>query len=152
MTASTHDYGFVSIKDVLYKWLKEGNVKAGDEVVLTVTGLCNANDENDKYNGNGVLTVKYIAGALPAELVSVTNSPEDMNFCLITAPTDEKGWLLTFNRSMGEDAHGKIILWRYREGSMSIPESLPVKVKDTQLIVDLRGNVVCHLIYCRMQC
>lgn len=95
LTASTHDYGFtVSIKDVLYKWLKEGNVKAGDEVVLTVTGLCNANDESDKYNGNGVLTVKYIAGALPAELVSVANSPEEMNFLSYYLPTDERGWLL----------------------------------------------------------
>lgn len=141
LTASTHDYGFtVSIKDVLYKWLKEGNVKAGDEVVLTVTGLCNANDENDKYNGNGVLTVKYIAGALPAELVSVTNSPEDMNFLSYYLPTDERGVVtLTFNRSMGEDATAKLFYGDI-EGSNVYTESLPVKVKDTQLIVDLRGK------------
>ena len=121
MTASTHDYGFtVSIKDVLYKWLKEGNVKAGDEVVLTVTGLCNANDESDKYNGNGVLTVKYIAGALPAELVSVANSPEEMNFLSYYLPTDERGLVtLTFNRSMGEDATAKLFYGDI-EGSMSI--------------------------------
>ena len=100
---------------MLYKWLKEGNVKAGDEVVLTVTGLCNANDESDKYNGNGVLTVKYIAGALPAELVSVANSPEEMNFLSYYLPTDERGVVtLTFKPFDGRRCYGKIILWRYR--------------------------------------
>lgn len=141
LAVSMRDYGFsVSIKDILYNWLKEGLVKAGDEVVLTVEGLCNANDESDKYNGNGMLTVKYIAGALSAELVEVTNAPEEMNFLSYYLPTDEKGLVtLTFNRPMGNDATAKLFYGDI-EGSNAYTENLPVKVKDSQLIIDLRGK------------
>ncbi len=59
-------------KDILFSWLKNGIMKAGDIFTLTIEDVKSATDSDVLYNGDGKLQVSWIACAKPAEVVAVT--------------------------------------------------------------------------------
>ena len=53
-----------NLKSLLTTWFEEGRYKEGDELTLTITGICAKTNNNIKY-GDGTLVLKYTAPAKP---------------------------------------------------------------------------------------
>lgn len=140
----SNDYLSVPYRDTLYDWLKNGKVKAGDSITFTVTGLQNADDENDKYNGDGTFTIKYAAGKVPAELVEMSPKPgEGRKFLSYYLEGNEDGlFVLSFTKRV---ENGRVRLSYGNDVEALYTEELDnekVKVTgDGKLVLDFSGKL-----------
>ena len=59
-----------NLKDSVNSWMDKGYFKEGDEMTLTVTGICAKTDENIKYGEDGTLVLKFLAPGKAHNLIS----------------------------------------------------------------------------------
>lgn len=67
-----YHYYYCPVAAQLKKLLNDGSLKAGDAFTVRLTGVCDADDASVIYGTDGVVEARYVAGGLPARLVSIT--------------------------------------------------------------------------------
>lgn len=136
----------VIMKETLYGWLSDGSVSAGDALNVTLNGLCRVDDESIKYGEDGKLTLNYVVAAMPAQLVSSVNTPDQMpNLKSYYLLDDTTGTIiLTFDKEMlnSEDDAPYAVLGTGNKESIEgdyYEETVPVIVDGYDLIINLQG-------------
>lgn len=66
------------VKNVMMQWYRNGVLKAGDEVVLTINDVCAAANVEELYEENGTFTHTFVVAAKPAEIISELNTPSSV--------------------------------------------------------------------------
>ena len=130
------------VKSIVYKWMSEGKVKAGDEFAINITGLRSVADENIQYGNDGNLSAKFVFGSMPLQLVSSTNTKG--NFLSYYTSTDPAGIVsLTFSGPVSTCAGVEL---RYgdidkdADGEYYV-EKLPVTIDGNTISVNLQNKL-----------
>ena len=132
----------------LRQWYRDGKIKEGDELTLTVTGIRDAYDSSNRPDfgdGPGKLVVKYKMAGRPAELVREIGTPNSgvYDFLSYYLPGSENGLVsLVFSEAI-DPACRPLAEIQYGdqdniEAGMYI-EYPPVKISDNTVTVDLQG-------------
>lgn len=87
-----------NITNALNEALKTGKLKTGEKFKVVVKGLCDAADRQNLYNGDGVLTIEYIAPYEQHDLVKATVGDQTLTY---TAANDYT--FLSYFPKDGED-------------------------------------------------
>lgn len=141
-----------NITNALNAGLNEGKMNPGDKFQIVIKGLRDAADKNNLYNGDGNLTLEYIAPHAQHNFVSATvgGTPlsylqaNDYKFLSYYASDSEDGlFVFEFDGEVGKvggvvmsmgnldlDAQGK-----YHRSS------LPYTIQGNKLLVDARGKL-----------
>lgn len=140
----------INVGTVLNRLLTEGTLKPGQAFMVTLSGVRDAKDPSNLYNGNGTLNLRFPAPQPQYGLISATVADQTLNtyglnsysFLSYYAPDSEDGlFTLEFGadvKSVGQaliqmgsrdlDAQGK-----YHESS------LPVSIEGNKVYIDARG-------------
>lgn len=140
----------INIGNTLIEMLADGRLSPGDTFDVVLTDLAEVNNPSNRYNGDGILRLSYIAPQPQYKLLSATVCGQELststlnayNFLSYYAPDSEDGlFVLEFDadvKSIGEallqmgnrdlDAQGK-----YYEGQ------LPAAVIGNKVMIDARG-------------
>lgn len=68
-------YASVEVKDLITELYDNGQLKEGDDIKFTFSGVASQEDSKVLYNGTGVIEVVYKAGQKPLRLVSTSGTP-----------------------------------------------------------------------------
>lgn len=139
-----------NITNALNGALRDGKLSKGEKFQVKITGLCDASDRTNLYNGNGELVLEYIAPYLQYNFVSAKVGEEQLTYMQANAykflsyysPDQEDGlFVFEFEGEIGKvggvwmtmgnldlDSQGK-----YYRGS------LPYTISGNKLLVDARG-------------
>lgn len=148
------------VGDIIYNWLDNGYVQPGDEVTLTLTGLCSNYDNSILYDadttdnvaGDGVMVLSYI---IPEKPMSLTEDKilADTIFKSFWAKGDEDGIMtMTFDKDLytGDNENyipsarlsfgNPVNTDYYNTDDESNTETIPVTVSGNTLTIDLTGT------------
>lgn len=136
----------------LNELLKNGQIKPGDRFRIAISGLRDADDSNNLYNGTGNLNLTFVAPDPQYALLSAsvagqpltTQSLNDYTFLSYYSPDGEDGlFILDFESTVASvssvvlqmgsrdlDAQGK-----YYEGP------IPFSIDDNKVLIDARGTL-----------
>lgn len=128
------------VRNTVYTWLKEGRIKKGDNLTLTLSDVCSATDADNKYGNNGTVTLSWIAPEVP---VSMTNATVPAEFLSYWAAGNADGIVkLEFDGDLQtEGATATISFGEIEYDNQFYREQLPVTVSGNTLTVDLTGKV-----------
>lgn len=141
-----------NLKYAIQKALDEGSMKTGDRFVVRIEGLREMTDPTNRYNGNGILEVAYLAPAFPGELVSAKADGQDihvgaLNSYSILSYYDAEGeeGLFRFEFSKNVKSLSRVRLMmgaldRSAEG-LYYEGSAPFTIEGNTVTVDLRGEL-----------
>lgn len=137
----------VLFKEILLDWLTEGKIAGDDEFTVTLNGVTSS-DGSSTFGEDGKVSVKFIAAPLPAQLVSTTNTPDQMDTLYsYYLEGDEKGTItLTFDQDLlvAEDDY-PVAVWgagnKESEDGDYYEETIPCKVEGKTLIVNLQNKL-----------
>jgi len=73
-TVGTPNSIYFEIKNELWDLLTSGKAKPGDEMTITIEGVCAANDKSVLYNGDGRLQLHLVMGSMPITLLSAEHT------------------------------------------------------------------------------
>lgn len=65
----------MTVAPTMLNMYRNGTLKAGDEMTLTLSGVTEKDNPNNKANGTGVVEAKFIVAGMPITLVSTQNTP-----------------------------------------------------------------------------
>lgn len=140
----------IEIGSTLNTLLEDGRLSTGDNFEVVISGLCEASNKDNLYNGTGELRLSFVAPEPQYRLVRTTVADHELytsglnpyTFLSYYAPDGEDGlFVLEFEHEVGSvdgallqmgnrdlDAEGK-----YHESA------LPVSVEGNRVMVDARG-------------
>ncbi len=130
----------MELKPVLYSWMKEGVLKAGDTFTLTLSDVKSAYDESVLYNGDGQLVLTWTASAKPAEVVKATLPEKFLSFW----PSDAQGGVVTVEYDAELSTSTTPVAF-IGFGSPEVEgdyynEEIPVQVQGKTITLDFRGT------------
>ena len=138
----------LDIKETFYKFMKENNLKEGDEFTIRLSGVRSAEDAENILGTDGVLETKFICGAKPVALLSEGNYSNDHKF-LSFWPTGTPDGIFTlqFDGDLQvPTAEGYNTTAQLTYGDMSTEaaerymENLDIKIEGSKLTIDLTGK------------
>lgn len=138
----------LDIKETFYKFMKENNLKEGDEFTIRLSGVRSAEDAENILGTDGVIETKYICGKKPVALLSEGNFSNDHKF-LSFWPTGTPDGIFTlqFDGDLQvPTAEGYNTTAQLTYGDMSTEaterymEKLNIKIEGSKLTIDLTGK------------
>lgn len=138
----------LDIKETFYKFMKENNLKEGDEFTIRLSGVRSAEDAENILGTDGVLETKFICGKKPVALLSEGNYSNDHKF-LSFWPTGTPDGIFTlqFDGDLQvPTAKGYNTTAQLTYGDMSTEaaerymENLDIKIEGSKLTIDLTGK------------
>lgn len=138
----------LDIKETFYKFMKENNLKEGDEFTIRLSGVRSAEDAENILGTNGVIETKFICGKKPVALLSEGNFSNDHKF-LSFWPTGTPDGIFTlqFDGDLQvPTAEGYNTTAQLTYGDMSTEaterymEKLNIKIEGSKLTIDLTGK------------
>ncbi len=138
----------LDIKETFYKFMKENNLKEGDEFTIRLSGVRSAEDAENILGTDGVLETKFICGKKPVALLSEGNYSNDHKF-LSFWPTGTPDGIFTlqFDGDLQvPTAEGYNTTAQLTYGDMSTEaaerymENLNIKIEGSKLTIDLTGK------------
>lgn len=138
----------LDIKETFYKFMKENNLKEGDEFTIRLSGVRSAEDAENILGTDGVLETKFICGKKPVALLSEGNYSNDHKF-LSFWPTGTPDGIFTlqFDSDLQvPTAEGYNATAQLTYGDMSTEaaerymENLDIKIEGSKLTIDLTGK------------
>ena len=132
----------VDLKDKLLELLKSEPSLGGKPCTLTISGLRSSKDESLLFNGDGVLTINYILGSLPAQKVS-DNTASFVMYSYFPEG-DPRGFVtLEFDRDLQPGEGSAYYVYGNPEGDPgeSNQEYLPVIVDGKIAKIDFTGKL-----------
>lgn len=138
----------LDIKETFYKFMKENNLKEGDEFTIRLTGVRSAEDAENILGTDGVIETKFICGKKPVALLSEGNYSNDHKF-LSFWPTGTPDGIFTlqFDGDLQvPTAKGYNTTAQLTYGDLSTEaaerymENLNIKIEGSKLTIDLTGK------------
>lgn len=138
----------LDIKETFYKFMKENNLKEGDEFTIRLSGVRSAEDAENILGTDGVIETKFICGKKPVALLSEGNFSNDHKF-LSFWPTGTPDGIFTlqFDGNLQvPTAEGYNTTAQLTYGDMSTEaaerymENLNIKIEGSKLTIDLTGK------------
>lgn len=138
----------LDIKETFYKFMKENNLKEGDEFTIRLSGVRSAEDAENILGTDGILETKFICGKKPVALLSEGNYSNDHKF-LSFWPTGTPDGIFTlqFDGDLQvPTAEGYNTTAQLTYGDMSTEaaerymENLDIKIEGSKLTIDLTGK------------
>lgn len=138
----------LDIKETFYKFMKENNLKEGDEFTIRLSGVRSAEDAENILGTDGVIETKFICGKKPVALLSEGNYSNDHKF-LSFWPTGTPDGIFTlqFDGDLQvPTAEGYNTTAQLTYGDMSTEaaerymENLDIKIEGSKLTIDLTGK------------
>lgn len=138
----------LDIKETFYKFMKENNLKEGDEFTIRLSGVRSADDAENILGTDGVIETKFICGKKPVALLSEGNFSNDHKF-LSFWPTGTPDGIFTlqFDGDLQvPTAEGYNTTAQLTYGDMSTEaterymEKLNIKIEGSKLTIDLTGK------------
>ncbi len=126
--------------EILFGWLKDGIMNAGDTFTLSFEGVHSISDVNNIYGEDGKLVLEWIACDKPAEVVKVTKPEKFLSYWPIDS---EDGKLIVeYDRELDPSADTQVRLWF---GSAEVEgdyyqESPAAIISGKTVTVDFRGK------------
>lgn len=141
-----------SITNALNGGLKNGHIQPGDKFFIEIEGLCDAADRSNLFNGDGKLTLEYIAPHPQHDMVSATVGGEQISYLqantytfLSFYPKDSEDGLFVFEF---DDAISNVNDVSLTMGNLDLDASgkfhrstLPYTIEGNKLLVDARGTL-----------
>ncbi len=128
------------LKDILFGWIQDGVMKAGDTITLTLEGVHSMSDADNIYGEDGKLVIEWISSDKPAEVVKVTKPEKFLSYW----PLDSEDGLLIveYDKELDPNANTHVRLWF---GSAEVEgdyyQENPAAIIDGKTItVDFRGK------------
>lgn len=138
----------LDIKETFYKFMKENNLKEGDEFTIRLSGVRSAEDAENILGTDGVIETKFICGKKPVALLSEGNFSNDHKF-LSFWPTGTPDGIFTLQFDgdlQAPTAEGYNTTAQLTYGDMSTEaaerymENLNIKIEGSKLTIDLTGK------------
>ena len=138
----------LDIKETFYKFMKENNLKEGDEFTIRLSGVRSAEDAENILGTDGVIETKFICGKKPVAILSEGNFSNDHKF-LSFWPTGTPDGIFTlqFDGDLQvPTAEGYNTTAQLTYGDMSTEaaerymENLNIKIEGSKLTIDLTGK------------
>lgn len=138
----------LDIKETFYKFMKENNLKEGDEFTIRLTGVRSAEDAENILGTDGVIETKFICGKKPVAILSEGNYSNSHKF-LSFWPTGTPDGIFTlqFDGDLQvPTAKGYNTTAQLTYGDMSTEaaerymENLNIKIEGSKLTIDLTGK------------
>lgn len=138
----------LDIKETFYKFMKENNLKEGDEFTIRLSGVRSAEDAENILGTDGVIETKFICGKKPVALLSEGNFSNDHKF-LSFWPTGTPDGIFTLQFDgdlQAPTAEGYNTTAQLTYGDMSTEaterymEKLNIKIEGSKLTIDLTGK------------
>lgn len=127
----------LDLKETIYNWLKNGTIKEGDDLTLTITGIHAEDDEENVYGEDGTYTITFKAPAMPTTLVS-TKQPDVLNSYYL--PGSEEGVVtLTFDQEIASTSGVTLSFGNREYESTFYQETLEPVIDGKTISVDLCG-------------
>ena len=128
----------VEYKSALMDWLSNGHVQEGDTVTFTVTDIASAAHPDSLLNGDGTLTLSFLAPATPVQLIEASVPETFLSYWL---PGDEDGILsLVFDGELSSASAYLTYGERDTEGEYYY-ETLTVEIDSNQIAIDLTDHL-----------
>ena len=134
--------------NTLREWYRAGKINAGDALTLTVTGIRDVSDSNNRPDfgdGPGKLVVRYTMAGRPAELIREVGTPASgmTDFLTYYLPGGDEGKVSLIFSSELDPKCNPLVELQYGdvdniEAGMYF-ERPPVKIDGNTLTVDLQG-------------
>lgn len=132
--------------------LNAGKLQPGEKFKVRISGLCEANDRQNLYNGDGIMEIEYIAPYPQYELVSSKVGGTQLSYThandytfLSFFPKDGEDGLFEFEFGGEISKVGSVIMTM---GNLDLDTSgkyhrsaLPYTIEGNKLIVDARGKL-----------
>ncbi len=144
----SNSYITINWFNTLLNWYNEKKLKGGDVVTLTITGLRDANDANNRPdfgNGKGKLVLEFTMAAKPAELVWESGTPTSgvSDFLTYYLPGSDQGLVkLVFSEDIDPKCHPVAELTYGDIDNIELGmyiEKVPVSIEGKTVTVDLQG-------------
>ncbi len=128
------------LKDILFGWIQDGVMKAGDTITLTLEGVHSMSDADNIYGKDGKLVIEWISSDKPAEVVKVTKPEKFLSYWPLDA---EDGLLIVeYDKELDPNANTHVRLWF---GSAEVEgdyyqENPAAIINGKTITVDFRGK------------
>ncbi len=128
------------LKNVLFPWLQNGTMKAGDIFTITINDVKSIYDPNVLYNGDGIVTLSFIAPVKPAEVIKEILPAEFLSYWSTNA--DDGVVTLEYDTDLSVDY---LPIAKISFGSTEVEddyytEEIPVVITGKTLSIDFRGK------------
>ena len=138
----------LDIKETFYQFMKENNLKEGDEFTIRLSGVRSAEDAENILGTDGLLETKFICGKKPVALLTEGNFTNDHKFLSFWPTSTPDGiFTLQFDGDLQPStAKGYNTSAQLTYGDMSTEaaerynENLDIKIEGSKLIIDLTGK------------
>lgn len=144
----SNSYVTVNWFNTIRQWYREGKIKEGDIMTLTITGIRDASDSSNRPNfgdGAGKLVLNYKMAAKPAELVWESGTPTSgvSDFLTYYLPGSDEGIVsLTFSENLDPKCHPTAEITYGDRDNIELGmyiEHPPVTVEGKTVSVNLQG-------------
>ena len=138
----------LDIKETFYKFMKENNLKEGDEFTIRLSGVRSAEDAENILGTDGVIETKFICGKKPVALLSEGNYSNDHKF-LSFWPTGTPDGIFTLQfdgdlQVPTAESYNTTAQLTYgdmsTEAAERYMENLDIKIEGSKLTIDLTGK------------
>lgn len=141
-----------NLTNALNSFLSEGYIKAKDKFQVKITGLADATDKNNLYNGDGELLLDFIAPFPQHNLLSTTVAGNQISYTTANTyeflsyfPTDGEDGLFVLEFDENVKSVSDITL---RMGNIDLDasgkfhrSSLPYTIEGNKILIDARGKL-----------
>ena len=128
-----------SLKNIIYGWMKQGAVKAGDKLTVTVADISSALNSTVLYGTDGKLVLEYLVPDMPVTLQSENVPAKFLSYW--PEGTADGIVKLAFSGKLGEGTSATLSYGNPEREGEFYTEKVPVKVSGSTLTVDLTGKV-----------
>lgn len=133
------------LKEPIYEWLQDGSIKGGEEMTLTLTGVCAADDNTIKFGTDGTMVVTWIAPSKPHYHLSTSGVPTFKSYWIAGDPDgiavlEFDGELMTYEN--GQTARAQLLIGSADAGD-AYAEQIGAdnfRVEGNKLYVDFTGK------------
>lgn len=141
-----------NITGALNAALKDGAIQPGDPFMIRIEGLCDANNDKNLYNGDGVLEIHYIAPYPQYDFIGAHVGDAQLsylelntyNFLSYYSPDEEDGlFVFEFDAEVGRV--GSVFM---SMGNLDLDamgkyhrSALPYTIQGNKVLVDARGTL-----------
>ncbi len=130
----------LELKNILFPWMQNGTMKAGDTFTVTITGI-QSTQNGTLYNGDGTLVLSYTASAKPAEVVKSTLPEKFISYWPATAQDGVVVLEYDMELSTEKQPVASVSFGSAEVEGDYYEEALPAVVSGKTLTVDFRGKV-----------
>lgn len=131
----------IPTKETVYGLLADGTIKEGDDVKVEITGICDADNDKNLYNGDGKLSLTYKASKAPIGINSEASAIPTA-FKSYWAKGNEAGVMkLVFTGNVGEVSSATLMFGNKDNDASGgyYEETLPMAIEGNTVTVDFTG-------------